>query len=508
MRRITSMTLAIPLLVALAGIALQAGCKPRKYHVVTRIDPAGDFEREILQPFDDSLPPEALSVPKTQPAATQPAKEHLRPAWAKRWRTCELEQAPEESVPDTYIRAAGKFPAADLIPRSYHLPAYPLTDRAAVNQIDHTCDDYLLFSIDHWSETITDTVRLYEYVETVDEMTRQVLSPLVEMLQTQFGETYDLSGLYAWLGSKGSAIYRRWCLWYFENAPLEDISQLTPAAVVSLREAMAPFGFTLPCDETGERIDTDRVEPAIKDFAVRLLTGCVRLRSTGEPLTPEQANTLFELLGYGTTTAPADSQPAPASSDDTDTQPAEIHWEKAQVVFKEAFRRMNGVDWDETVALWSAKSGGAHLNGTLPGVMPLAPLVSTREYHFVLQAAGPVLETSGERTGPCEVTWDFTVYDIWPYGYQMHASAVRWNREAETRVFGRPVIENIDTVLTLADILDNHEAVAEALARAIETGSTYPLENVAATGSADERRAATSILDLGKPDTKPEGESR
>jgi hypothetical protein len=496
-------TAGVTILMVLVVLAGLAGCKPRKYRVVTRIDERGNFEREIFQPLDDSLSPEALSIPKTAPPTTQPTERDLRGEWKRQWRRCEVVKAPEEATPAEYLQAAGVFPTADLIPRTYHLPAYPLEGRAAVNRIEHTFDDYLLFGIDHWSETITETVVLYEYVETIDEIIRQMTPALRAMLDDQLAATYDLSALHDWIADQGAKVYRRWCLWFFENGPVHCLADLSPAAVTSLREALAPSGFELPCDDTGEAIDASRTEPAVEAFTIDLLCRRVRMKDSGELLSREQATTLFKSLTsageQATASSPAAaSQPASAPAGEAiATRPA-IDWEQAETVFKEAFQRANGAEWEPTLTTWQARTGGAHLNDTFPGLVSLVAPTATRQYRWVLEAAGPILDTNGERTGPDQVTWDFGEYDIWPYGYEMHAAAVRWNHEAEKQVFGRAVLESVDAVVELCDILDTHDAVADALARAIELGSTRPLDDLAAKGEAPESAAAARILELGR----------
>ncbi|HSW46915.1 MAG TPA: hypothetical protein VLM89_15240, partial [Phycisphaerae bacterium] len=119
-----------------------------------------------------------------------------------------------------------------------------------------------------------------------------------------------------------------------------------------------------------------------------------------------------------------------------------------------------------------------------------------REFSYELETVGPILETNGRRIADNKVRWTFSVADLWPNGYRMTATAVRWNREAERKLFGRVVLTDVEVVLMVREAVTRHENVRNALKQSIEKGNLGPLQTLGAAGEADEHKAARDILKL------------
>jgi len=188
------------LFIALAAL-VSTGCEVRQYDVSTRLDADGSIHREIYQPLDNTLPPEAIEESDASDATSQPAS---RPAitlaakWRDKWANIQQVEPPTEAqfprpLPfnsengDLYFKAIGDFDSIDSVPGSYYRAAAPLPDRASENILGHSLDDYHLFAIEHWEEEITETISLAEYISAADDFSRLLLPPLQKALDDLYG---------------------------------------------------------------------------------------------------------------------------------------------------------------------------------------------------------------------------------------------------------------------------------------------------------------------------------
>ncbi|HOW70218.1 MAG TPA: hypothetical protein PKY77_06400 [Phycisphaerae bacterium] len=479
-RDLAALTLVVVMVVS-------GGCKPKKYAVSTRIDSGGEFDREILQPLDDSMPPEALVIPKTALPNSQPSDYALKPAWQKAWRQC----ATRPATPDTegtYVSARGHFAVVDEIPRTYHLVAYPFSDRVASNKVNHAFDNYLLFGVDSWNETLTETISLPDYVEAVDEMLGQMFPAIGATLAELLGDEYDLTALHGYLGGDLRKAIRHLHLWCYENGPGIAADGLSGAPVDELRQILAGAGLKLPMTGDGASVDQERLSAAWEPFVRERIRRLVRFKASGSALSEGQIQALMDRFGlFSENKTPAATHPA--GPPQSDGQAAIWH------AFLGHFERLSKVSYDQARARWEARIGGAHrVNPLIQG--SLHELSGSRHYAFTFVAGGPILETDGQRVAEDQVQWHFTDLDIWPHGYAMQVTAVRWNREAEKKLFGRIVLGDLDTVLHLRDLIADHDDVYDALAQAIEQGSLRPIKTLSESKEPVNREAAKTILDL------------
>lgn len=475
-------------LALLAAIPLATGCKPKKYTVSTRIDPTGEFDREILQPLDDSLPPEALAQPKAGPSSPPTADLAIKPSWRREWRQCTTRPA-EPPAEGTCVVASGHFAVADQIPRNYHLIAYPFPDRASSNQIAHAFDDCLLFGVDSWTETLTETVSLPDYVEAVDEMLNETLPAVKTALDEVLGREYDLTALQDYLDKDLRKTVRRLYLWCYQHGPGIDADGLCGFPVRELRLILVGAGFTLPVtNETEPAVDPNRLAEAWEPFLRERLRKLVRMKEPATPLTDEQVRDLMDRFGLFTESRdPGATAPA--------TRPGARDQEAMRLAFLRHFERLNKIPYEQASARWEARIGGAHRINPLTQTS-MHELTGSRHYAYSFAAGGPILETNGRRVAEDQVRWEFTDLDIWPHGYAMQVTALRWNRQAEKRLFGRIVMRDLDTVLHLRDLIADHDPVYNALAQAIEQGDLHPIKALAESKEPANREAAKTILDL------------
>ena len=477
----------LAVLTLIIAVVLAGGCKPKKYTVSTRIDANGEFDREILQPLDDSLPQEALSARKTIPPGSQPSDYALDAGWRKQWRQCTTRPAAQDAE-GTYVSATGHFAVADEIPQNYQLIAYPFADRTASNQITHTFDDCLLFGVDTWNETLAETLTLPDYADAVDEMLCGLLPAANAALDDVLGREYDLAALHDYLDKDLRKVLRHLYLWCYENGPGINADGLSGEPVRALRQILAGADFKLPVAEGGAAVDQDQFSTAWEPFVRDRIRKLVRLKGSESPLTEEQVKALVDRLGLFN-----DSKSSPGTQPSPQQESKEL--EAFRLAFSRYFDRNNKMPLEQAFPRWEARIGGAHqINPLMPTA--LHEVAGSRHYSYSFTAGGPILETNGQRVADDQVQWEFTDLDIWPRGYAMQLTAVRWNREAEKKLFGKVVLHDIDTVLHLRDLIADHDEVYEALAQAIEQGDLHPIKALSESKEPVDREAAKTILDL------------
>ena len=499
---------AVFAILAFVMLAGSDGCETRKYAVVTRIEQDGSFYRSIEQPRDDTLPPEAITRTKSYPPSTQPADYTLRPDWARLWSESQPATEPANDAPGAPIKASGTFSSADRIPRNYHLVAYPLDDHVSDNQIAHNYEDYLLLGIDDWAERITETVALYEYGDTIDEIIHTLLPALEATMDELFHQEYDFTELYALVRSEGAATARRFAFLLYQMCPETRSSLTTQQQLRQLKDILAAVGFQMPLNEKGDEIDNEKAREVARNFFNSLCREHVRLRASAEHLTADQADKFLKLVGLdfaprsqtqpATATASSD-QAQPAGTSNPATEPATqetFSWDKAHEIFCGHFLRLTGREFEPMALLWAAKTGGAHRNGPISLVDPAKQFGGSRQYTYRLETPGEVLETDGQRVGSNAVVWTFGDGDLWPLGWMMHARAIRWNRQAEHKLFGRTVLTDLETAIVVRDAVAKNQGVRDALKQALDQGTLDPLKKLAGQAETDESKAARDILAL------------
>ncbi len=257
MRHALSVRLGIAGFIAIVPFLIGAdGCNAIPVKVVTRIEGDGRIYRETHLVRDQALPPEALAGPKKYPPSTQPADYPLRPEWAARWTESQPATAAPEQGP-AEIAAAGTFASAADVPRTYHLVDWPLADRASTNRIEHVFTDYCLFGIDDWNETITETVLLSEYAETVDAMLQAMRPAFEATLDEVHGRQYDFLDLHLFLHDEAATAARRYALLRYQIACEPDGEEDSPESMRRYRDIAAGMGLNLPLNDQGE-IDGER----------------------------------------------------------------------------------------------------------------------------------------------------------------------------------------------------------------------------------------------------------
>lgn len=486
------------------------GCKTRRYEVLTRLEPDGTFRREIYQPLDDSLPPEALAEAETTGPASRPAEFRLDDTWKARWMSVRTAPAPPDAQDGPYFRAVGEFAKAANIPPSYFAAGDPPDDLASENLLSHAEEDYGIFGIDQWTETITETVLLPEYAEAVGDTLEMLMPAFKAALEESYGQRYELKPLLAYLDGQATRALRNYCLWFYQYRPhsMEDISG---DALHDLQSVLEPAGLQLPEDED-HYIDQEALGEELDAFFLDLVQAKVRMRPSGRALTDEEAEALWRRIRVdcGLPATPQgmqeeDEQPTVRpTSDGPQTRPAqqERFWEAVS----RHFMRLYGAHGERELQRLRIKMGGVHGHSPFDLLLGGMSLNASRSFRYTLELPGPVLETDGRRIDERTIRWDFTDVDLFPSGFTMTAMSIRWRPHVERRLFGRRVLQDLAGVARLLDAVPAGGPVQEALIDAARRGTLAPLRELLDDEDEGVRAGAKAVLDLGStgsPETRP-----
>lgn len=486
-------------------------CDPKRYHVLTRVTDEGQVERDILQPVDESLPPEVLvggkwsseskesgqSGPETQTAEksideAEPEPE-LAPVWKDRWSKAGFADPPENAWEGRYIRATGAFPHASRIPRNYHLIVPGMPQRASINRIEHDRIDYVLFACDTWRETITETIRLDEYVEALDELIADVLPVLRATMDELIGEEYDLTALHERIADEGATAVRRYFLANYEHEGL-SLQAINVEEIRHLQAILRGIRFELPLTESANAVDTDAMEAAIETYLVGVFQRHVVLRSTGQKLTREQAGQLLKRI----------KEIGNSSGDGSRGKGngGQVGNDRFETVFRRHLLAIHGEAYTTRAMRLLARIGGAH-GGPIRG-LSVGPFAEGRAFRYAYKAPGPILETNGRLLGMRRVVWEFSHDDMFPHGYTMNVrSLVRWP-DAERRLYGQELLDDRGRIDRLIKHIPDAGPVRDALEQAVRQETKRPLEELLNAEQAATRMAARVILDAGANDSDRE----
>ncbi len=178
------------------------GCAPyAAFEVETAIQPDGSCVRTIVQPKGEFLPDETS-----------------KPEWNARWRSVTDADVPDSAMPPDlspapasfalgssmkdepnklpYFKARGEFSSPQQIPAHYRYAdaKYP---EAGVSELVRSFGrtNYGFLVEYAWREKITNIVTLPDYLNGCDELLDLVVPILIEGLEKEFGQDFDLTGL-------------------------------------------------------------------------------------------------------------------------------------------------------------------------------------------------------------------------------------------------------------------------------------------------------------------------
>jgi hypothetical protein len=421
--------------VAVLGLVSSGCCPPASFFVETTLHPDGSCDRMIWQPREDFLPVEAF-----------------QPAWNARWKSIADAPGPPE-MPESrarlrkrpYFTARGSFRNPREIPPHYHYhderaPEVGASElRRSYEQKDYG------FLVDHrWSERITNIVTLPDFLAARDELLNLALPSAIDFFQKEYGQSYDLSRLFAFIRSDGRRFLEEGSVLLYDDAVRHRQiwgEPPDPELVIRLAEQVKRLiGLDL-FDQKGNVVSEGEVWRRLDAFPREFLIRHVRHRD-GTALTRAEADALIQ-----------------------STQ-GEPHLAKPDQEREKQLQERTGRFWLRMVGLYG----------------PLAFLFrgGTPGYEFVLRLPGDLIETNGTISRTGQTRWKFTGDQLFPDGYEMKARSLVIDREGQKTTLGRVVIDDADTALKFLELIGDEEPLLAAVRKARATGKSGALKEVEA----------------------------
>lgn len=432
------------LLAAVVGLVGVSGCgSSALLQIETTIRPDGSCERAIWQPKDEMLVEGALG-----------------PDWRARWRTVEDVDAPPAFAreagsrrpdPDhAYFHAEGSFSSPAEIP-AHFLKRIDDHPEAGSSELVRSYDrvDYGLIVAHRWRESITNIVTREDFQKARDQFIEIGVPMLRQALDEVFGREYDVSALSEEIQRRAEPLLADLLDIYFDMAatPGADPDALRPLLAAALRRA----GVEIP-----EGAEKTAAPTLINELARAHLKALILRdvkRRDGQPMTEADVQAILN--------DPSQPKFQDAWKKYGDTHKAEIDAKLAPLVI-----RMTG----------------------LYGYPPIFSGPGPR-FVFGIRLPGWIVDTNGTSVEPGHIVWNFRGKDLYPGGFEMRAESLDIDREAQTRLLGRVVIDDVNSARTLRDLLAQDDDLADLLRGAAEKGDPAVLRDFPFPMKNETRRA-------------------
>lgn len=437
----------VDLLAAIVGWVGVSGCgMPAYLQIETTIRPDGSCERAIWQPKDELLPDGALS-----------------PEWRARWRTVSDVGVPpafaaENPNPDpnhAYFHAEGSFSSPAEIPAHFlkRIDDHPeLGSSKLVRAYDRV--DYGLIVTHHWRESITNIVTRDDFQKARDQFIKRGVPMFREALEAVFGQEYDVSALSEEIQRRAKPLLTDFLDIYFDMAanPKAGPDALRPRFAAALRRA----GVEIP--ENAEKTAAPTMISEVAQAHIKAMILRDVKRRDGQPMTEADVQAILN--------------------------------DPSQPKFQEAWKKYGDDHKDEIDAQLIP------LVVRMTGLYGYPPIFSGAgpQFAFGIRLPGLVIDANGSSNEPGHITWNFRGQDLYPGGFEMRAESLDINREAQTRLLGRVVIDDVNTARALRDLLAQDEDLADLLRLAAEKGDPAILRDFPVPMENETRRARIDDL--------------
>ncbi len=100
------------------------------------------------------------------------------------------------------------------------------------------------------------------------------------------------------------------------------------------------------------------------------------------------------------------------------------------------------------------------------------------EYEFVILLPGELVETNGTGTSGGRTRWNFTGEWLFPDGYEMKARSVFIDRDGQSKILGKVVIDDQTKALEFMDVVGREGPLLEAVCRLRQTADRSTFSQV------------------------------
>ncbi len=401
----------------------------------TIVSSDGSIERWICQP-KSALPGEAFSGWQT----VKQVASYDDQSWPESFES--LSPVADEEA--SYVAAQGRFTSVDEIPDHFVVPAPGGTKHGTLLR-GNTRTDYGLFVEHAWTETLTDTFELTDMLRARRELAQLILENGEQLAELAYPDM-DASRLFTWGRDEGVQ-------WFEElvDALVAASTQADRDEEVKrrFREISARHGLDLTGEAGAPPLDLDDeiLGQRVRAFCGAKLLELLRDRQ-GRPLSEQRVAALLDEL------LPAESP--------SDGQPTRLQKLADEYVVQKYGSQER---YSEQLLALGVRILGVH-----------QMRLGSRDFRYVVQLPGLVVESTGRLIGEHRVQFDFAAADAFPFGYRMACRSLEPNESVQARVLpaGRRITER-GPLMQLRALMDADEGLADVLREAARVGSLDPI---------------------------------
>jgi hypothetical protein len=290
-------------------------------------------------------------------------------------------------------------------------------------------------------------VSLPGFVNGRDELIELVLPGCIEAIEKIFGGDYDVSRLSTYLRSDGRRLLENVSLILYDAAAQGHMTGSDGGLSVLLRKRLLDelerFGFDskmiVAVFDRDEKESVRSVKALLEPFVVRYFR-----HVDGTAVTAAEADELIQGLFDKRLYQNAIREQG---------ERIDQSLGKSKPLAKRAMLRMLG--------LYAPFSG--------------LPFGGAPFFEFSIQLPGELLETNGTGTLGGRTRWKFSGEQLFPDGYEMKARSITIDRDGQTKVLGRVVIDDSEKALEFMSLTGSDGPLLEAVRAYRQTGDRSAL---------------------------------
>ncbi|MFO0945446.1 MAG: hypothetical protein U1D30_05790 [Planctomycetota bacterium] len=303
-----------------------------------------------------------------------------------------------------------------------------------------------------WIESVTNDVAWRQYVKSIDILNEFIRTDAYKSIYDSLATQFDVSGASSFLERDArnllfeiaNSIYDAGASGRWESSFADELTARAREVGIDLQGSVKEF------------LTSGRVSNW-KPFRDAIANNYVRNRD-GSPLNDEQRRTMINELHQ------RDLLPiGPFSREQIDT-------------LSNAFNSVTG--------------GFEYI----PSIMDQSPT-----FHFKLRMPGRVFEANGILIADDQVSWSFSILELFPKGFEMKARSVELDLGRQEDMFGRVLISDFSTAIEVLQIIHRNPSVGEIMKKCRAEKSLAPLHGGQVDRSAKDQNDLDRVISLLKP---------
>jgi hypothetical protein len=465
------------LLLLLAG--LSPGCATR-YFAETRLDSDGTVQRAIWQPRSNAGRVEEQHGVWQHVVPVLDLSRHEQPLDIRRWAETHA------SDDGTSLAAWGEFSSTDDIP-SHVMFFTPDQQQFGSLEREYSRRDLTLVMEHSWRETLHDIVSLNSMRLAREQFADSIVRDAEQLLSSQWGDQYDISGVVEWLGTSGRA-------WLADTVNLvyDTMARKPEDADRRLKEGFADiaanYGWNLRHPDghvlgEGPEDESDQRWAAWENFLIGLFNDRLR-RLDGQPHTPESLRQMVVEVNTMVRGSTGDEAGTPETLDEE----LWLSWKASMTTL--VTRQYGSQEACEQHYL--------NLTARVIGLYLLPFTTDNARFEYVMEMPGTIVETTGRLLTEKRVEWKFDAHQAFPFGFTMTCRSLESRDNVQQALLGKTPLDNRAAILEFAGLLDRQPGLHRVLETCRDEGSLEPLHRHRRRLENQQRRESEEPANIGR----------